>query len=271
MTTFTTYAPRVAAHPTRTGAYRGTAGIRLLIVHTSEGGELSTSAEALAGFISTPRTSTNLASYHYIADTDRVIPIVPDDYVAYANAGANHDGLSICYPGKAGQTLDQWRDTNSAAMHEQVARWLVDKSAEYSIPLRRLSVAEVKAGVRGVCGHNEVSLAFRLSTHTDPGWSFPWNDVLNRAIDLATPPPPAPTIQIPTPPDEGEEEVSKLLVRAVSGRMFLTDLMTYAHYCTEQEGASLRDNRGAVVGPDRGPWPLNAIESAYVERMAAKA
>lgn len=187
---FTTYAPRVAANPTRTGVQRDTSAIRLLVVHTSEGSENTTSAEALASFIATPRTSTNLASYHYVADTDDVIPIVPDNFVAFANAGANSDGLSICYPGTAAQNADQWHDANSDAMHEQVARWLADKTVQYRIPLIQLGTEQVKAGARGVCGHNEVSQAFHQSTHTDPGPSYPWAFVLNRARQLLAAPNP---------------------------------------------------------------------------------
>lgn len=183
--TFATYAPRVPAHPTRTGARR-TLTPRLLVVHTSEGGEGPTSAEGLAGFIASPATSGNVASYHYIADHERIIPIVPDDYVAYANAGANHDSLSICHPGKAGQTTTEWADPASAAQIEQVARWLADKSDEYSIPLDWLDPSAVFAGTRGVCGHNEVSKAFKRSTHTDPGTSYPWALVLGRARQLST-------------------------------------------------------------------------------------
>lgn len=186
--TFATYAPRVTAHPTRTGAQRDTKALRLLVIHTSEGSELPTSAENLAAYIATPRTDTNLASYNYVADTDQVIPVVPDNFVAYAQAGANSDGLSICYPGKAGQTVAEWADSTSSAMHEQVARWLADQATKYAIPLTQLSTSQVQAGARGVCGHNEVSQAFHQSTHTDPGPNYPWAVVLNRARSLLSAP-----------------------------------------------------------------------------------
>ena len=91
--THAVYAPRVPAHPTRTGTAR-TSPIRLLVVHTSEGGEAPAAAENLAAFIARPRVqnadgSWNLASYHYIADNDRVIPVVPDGFLANAAGGGN--------------------------------------------------------------------------------------------------------------------------------------------------------------------------------------
>jgi N-acetyl-anhydromuramyl-L-alanine amidase AmpD len=49
----------------------------------------------------------------------------------------------------------------------------------FAVPVRRLTVEQVRAGVlAGVCGHTDVSLAFRKSTHTDPGPTFPWESFL---------------------------------------------------------------------------------------------
>lgn len=211
----TTYAPRVSAHPTRIGARRDIATIRVLVVHTSEGGETATAAEGLARFISTPRTETNLASYHYIADHDQVIPVVPDNYVAYANAGANHDGLSICHPGRAAQTSEQWDDEASSAQREQVARWLADKSAEHGIPLVKITATELVNGARGVCGHVDVTKAYKRSTHTDPGPNYPWDRLIDRARQLANP---------PTPPDQdGDDELTQDQANQLQGAFVAAD------------------------------------------------
>jgi N-acetyl-anhydromuramyl-L-alanine amidase AmpD len=199
-----TYAQRMSANPTRTGAHRGTDGIRWLVIHTSEGGEGLTSAESLAAFIQTPRTSTNLASYHYIFDTDRIIPIVPDAWIAYAAGGGNAQGLHACYPGKAGQTPEQWADSVSSAQHEQAAQWLADKADEYDIPLVKLGADDLRAGKRGVCGHHDVSLAFKKSDHTDPGKAYPWGSMLARANEIAAPPPPTP---VPPPSSSGDDDM----------------------------------------------------------------
>ena len=190
--TFATYAPIKRAHPTRTGAHRSTAAIRLLILHTSEGSEGLISAENLTVFIASPRSATNLASYHYVFDTDCVRPCVPDDYVAYATGGANHDGLAACYPGKAYQSAAEWNDEISNLQHEQAARWLADKALQYGIPLVRLTPAQIVAGQRGVCGHVDVTNAYHKSTHTDPGPHFPWDKVIDRARQFTSPIDPTP-------------------------------------------------------------------------------
>lgn len=66
-------------------------------------------------------------------------------------------------------------------------------------------------------------------------------------------------------------EIRAILVRHVDGRMFCTDMRSYANYCTEDEGGVLRDKWGAEVQPPGSkdsPWPLSKVESGYVARMA---
>lgn len=175
-----TYTSPLEAHPDRTGATKSGRN-RLIVVHTSEGGEGPSSARNLAAFIASPGDRPSPgggrygAAYHYVADLDRTaIPCVPHDVVAYAAAGANHDGVHVCIPGRAGQTAEQWLDDVSAGYVETVAAVIVDVAATERIPLRRLTVAEVRDGAAGYCGHHDVSLAFGRSTHTDPGDEFPW-------------------------------------------------------------------------------------------------
>jgi len=185
---FGTYAPRVYVHPDRYGA-RKTAGPNTLIVlHTSEGGESEGAAENLASFLGRPGDRPNSSggrfgsSYHAILDTDQILPAVPYDTVSYSAGGGNSQGIHGCFPGKAGQTREQWFDEVSRAMIRQAAAWMRDVAAEQGIPLRRLTVAQVAAGERGYCDHHDVSRAFRKSTHTDVGVGFPW-DILASDID----------------------------------------------------------------------------------------
>jgi hypothetical protein len=187
----TVYGPRCKVHTDRMGAIRQPP-YRLLVVHTSEGSEGPSSAENLCSFMTLPGDRFNPdgsrygASYHYVTDTDRMLPATPDNVVAYAAAGANNDGIHICIPGKAAQTRAQWLDTISDGYLVQLADAMRDKAAEYKIPLVRLTVAEIIAGKAGYCGHVDISNAYHRSDHTDPGAAFPW-DVL--AADFEEPMP----------------------------------------------------------------------------------
>ncbi len=184
----TVYGPRCQVHPDRTGAVRPTAGLRLLVVHTSEGSEGPSSAENLCSFMTLKGDRPNGdgtyfgASYHYVTDTDRVLPAAPDNVVAYAAAGANNDGVHICIPGKAGQTRQEWLDGVSRAYIVQLGAVMIDVANRYDIPLVPLTVAEIVAGAHGYCGHVDISNAYHRSDHTDPGVAFPW-DVLAAELE----------------------------------------------------------------------------------------
>jgi hypothetical protein len=228
--TYGTYGTHLPPHPTRQGVVRDVGRIRGVCVHTSEGGESGTSAEALSGFISSPRTSNNLASYHAIADTDRIILEVPDHIVAYAAAGGNNDLLHICIPGKAGQTRDQWLDSNTRAMIRRVAEYICDKAQQYNIPFNRLTITTTRDRVsRGFNGHREVSKAFGQSTHYDPymnqtsGGNFPW-DVLMADINEMTAPAPFP----PFDPARGLYSLWPLGPKPSIGAFAVGDVVRYA-------------------------------------------
>lgn len=183
--TFAKYGPRTNVHDTRYGAVKSAGPNLWAILHTSEGGELTNSAEALSSFMTTPATATNVASYHAVFDTDRVLPAVPYDTVAYSAAGGNAQGVHGCFPGKAGQTRTQWLDTNSRAMIRQAAAWLCDVSVQLNIPLAIITPAQMVAKARGIGDHYTVTQAFRKTNHTDVGAGFPW-DVLFADIDALT-------------------------------------------------------------------------------------
>lgn len=204
-----TYAPAVTVHPDRYGPTKTKGPDLWLVVHTSEGGEGPDAAERLAAFMTYPGDRLNAdgarygASYHAVADGDRtVIPATPVDVVAYAAGGGNARGRHICIPGRVAQTRDEWLDPVSRAAIETVAAWIIDQARaierEYPelgpFPLLKLTPDQVRTETdRGYCGHNDVSIAFRKSDHTDPEPRFPW-DVLAADIErlLAVDRPPTP-------------------------------------------------------------------------------
>lgn len=189
------YRRRIPVHEDRTGARKSTPN-RLIVLHTSEGGETGAAAANLAGFLTRPGDRTTSAggrfgaSYHVVLDVESAIPAVPYDVVAYAAAGANHDGIHLCFPGRAGQSREQWLDPISRGMIRTAAAVIVDVSELEGIPARFLTVAAIKAGAAGVCDHEDISNAFGRSTHWDVGPSFPWDVLAADIADFINPPTP---------------------------------------------------------------------------------
>jgi N-acetyl-anhydromuramyl-L-alanine amidase AmpD len=160
------YVPAKYPGPKRSGA------VRLVVIHTAQWREHSTSAEALAKYGQNP--DGGVKSWHIAVDSDTVIQCVKDSFVAYAAPGANHDGIQIELACRAEQTPAQWRDPYSLAQLAVAADATAQYCLKYDIPPVHLSDVELYAGHRGIIGHAQASRVYKKSTHTDPGPNFPW-------------------------------------------------------------------------------------------------
>lgn len=165
--------------------------IDLLVVHSMEYPEKGDSAEAIAAYFAAGAGGRK-ASAHECADTNSRVTCVLDKDVAYAAPGANHNGLHLELAGYARQTRAAWLDPYSRSMLTgPAADWTREKARAYGIPLTYLPAAKLLGPrPRGVTTHNEVRLAFGLTTHTDPGAGFPMDVLLAAALAGAAPPPP---------------------------------------------------------------------------------
>lgn len=106
----------------------------------------------------------------------------PSVYMLNAQGGPpNATCLSICIPGRAARTRDEWLSAWGRKQIEGVARYILWAHERYGVPLVRVQTADLLAGKRGYCGHVDVSKAWHYSTHSDPGVNFPW-DVLAQTI-----------------------------------------------------------------------------------------
>lgn len=147
--------------------------VRLVVIHTPEWPESASGAEAVARYFASMPDGRQ-ASCHITVDSDSIVQCVKDSYVAYAAPGANHDGIQIELTGYAGQSRAQWRDKFSLAGVMLAADATAQYCLKYNIPPRRLSDDQLKAGERGIVGHDQVSRVYKKSDHTDPGSYFPW-------------------------------------------------------------------------------------------------
>jgi hypothetical protein len=105
-----------------------------------------------------------------------------------ARAKGNACGIQVELCGRAGQTDVQWHDAASLPMLRLAAKEVAAICREFSLPVRRLSVAEVRAAYyapagqrpKGICGHIDVTKAYPedQGSHTDPGPNFPWSEFL---------------------------------------------------------------------------------------------
>ncbi|RFT46507.1 N-acetylmuramoyl-L-alanine amidase [Cutibacterium avidum] len=129
--------------------------------------------------------TTRPASAHYICDISTTVQCLSEETVGYHAPPNSHSiGIEICADGGShasfsnpahAYTREQWLSPQVWPAVERAAMLARGICQRHNIPIRRLSIADVKAGKRGICGHNEVSEAFHQSDHDDPGPYFPWD------------------------------------------------------------------------------------------------
>jgi len=161
-----------------TKANRPRASVKHIVIHTAEAAEKPTTAEALASWAAGPNAPR--ASWHFAVDADSVVQSVGTADVAWHAPGANRSGIGIEHAGYARQTAAEWDDEYSREMLARSARLVASLCADLGIPVQFVAREGLKRGERGITTHNEVSHAFKRSTHTDPGKSFP----MERYLDM---------------------------------------------------------------------------------------
>jgi hypothetical protein len=160
--------------------------IQYVVIHTTEGAENPTSAEDGAAY---DRRRTDGTSTHLFVDSNSAVREVPDaDRAHAARFHGNEIGVQVELCARAGQTVGQWHDAASLSMLRLAAREVAAICRAHDIPVRRLSVDQVRAAYyapagkrpKGICGHIDVTAAYPedAGSHTDPGPRFPWSEFL---------------------------------------------------------------------------------------------
>ncbi len=150
--------------------------IDLIVIHTMEAPEKGNTAENVAEFFRHPEKPV---SAHYCIDNNSVVQCVRDKDVAFAAPGANRNGLQFEHAGFSRQNTTDWHDAFSVAMLALSAALAAEKAAQFNIPIQWLSPEDLLQRKRGFTSHNNVTIAFKKSTHTDPGPSFPHEEYLD--------------------------------------------------------------------------------------------
>lgn len=160
--------------------------VDLAVIHTSE---VLVSRFQLAKSMA---NSDRAVSCHSIVDAQGRLDVLPFTDTAYAAPGANADGDQLEVIGLSRWTRADWLSKANKPRVEQAARWTAERCRARRLPPVLLDASALRADLRGVTSHAAVSLAFRRSSHTDPGRGFPFDVMLARVKALLTPTAPTP-------------------------------------------------------------------------------
>lgn len=152
--------------------------VQVIVIHTTEGSEHGQSAEDGAAY---DARRTDGTSTHYFHDSNSTVQCVrTEDKAHTARANGNRIGIQHELCGDAGDSAAEWADTYHEAMLRVVAKQCARDAKKWGIPVRKITPTQVRAGVKGFCGHVDITNAFPedKGTHTDPGRNFPWTHFL---------------------------------------------------------------------------------------------
>lgn len=139
--------------------------IRYLIIHCTEGD----TAEGAASWFANQASG---GSANLVVDDDMCFRTVDDLEIPWAAPPRNSDGFHIEIAGYSSWSKARW------LLHLPRIRRAAFKAAQrckkFHIPLRWCHPQDLELGRRGITSHNNVSLVWKQSDHTDPGPHFPY-------------------------------------------------------------------------------------------------
>lgn len=121
-------------------------------------------------------------SAHFYSDEDSVIQALNTSHIAYGCLyHGNRISIQFEISGRSNQI--------TVASMAEVAPVIAQVAQDEGIPIRKVSPSEIRAGVKGICGHADITYAFPEDngTHTDPGLNFPWATFLGYIAAAANP------------------------------------------------------------------------------------
>jgi N-acetyl-anhydromuramyl-L-alanine amidase AmpD len=156
----------------------------IIVIHDTEGSEGRTAAENGAAY---DARRTDGVSTHFFVDADSCVQcVLTKDTAHHAKSEGNIRGIGFELCGRASQTQAQWLDGGLDL--RLAARYVAKCCRKWNIPARKLTVAQLRAGEKGICGHDDVSKAWHQTDHTDPGRNFPWSQFIDMVQAELNPP-----------------------------------------------------------------------------------
>lgn len=166
--------------------WRDTSKLLWGLFHTTENSD-STPPDNVANW---QLDTSNESSYNVLFGTDgRTVRSNDDDYSPWSvGMPGNRLAVHASAIGYASRTREQW--LKFPAQIEALARWAADVHQRHGIPLRWLTVDQVRAQrEKGFTDHatywQAIGRGQNMPVRTDPGAGFPADVILTRAAEIA--------------------------------------------------------------------------------------
>ena len=224
--------------PPRSWTNANRSSVQLIVIHDTEGSSHAQSAEDGAAY---DARRTDGTSAHYFVDNTSIVQCVrTEDQAHTARTQGNRRGIHYELCAKASWSRTKWLDPSYGLPMLKLAAAQVAKDCKkWNIPIRKVSASQAADGVKGICGHADITKAFPQDkgTHTDPGSSFPWTEFVAMVQTAADP---------PKETKEWSDMATKEETKAA-----LREVLTEAHRFPGSIGSRVHDDRGWGPMADR--------------------
>lgn len=149
---------------------------KLIVIHDMEVDNPTGAAEAVGNYF---EMKSSGGSTQYGIDNNSIQQYLPPTAIAWGAPYCNTQSIHIEQMGKASWSTEKWKKYAAGTIDR--CAWLVAKlSIDFNIPIDHLTLAELRAGKRGVVTHYDCTKVFGGS-HTDPGPNYPLKMMLDKA------------------------------------------------------------------------------------------
>lgn len=162
-------ANRFVQAPSHGGAFRA-GKPRLIIIHSLE----APARKGLAYDLATGWIQTAGVSPHAMTDPGETVDLLSEDTVGWHCGNGNQEGVGFEHTGYAAWSFEQWTTGDAFAAVRLGAKRAAEAAKRHDIPLRWLSLSQIRNGERGFCTHADISATLGGTNHTDPGPGFPY-------------------------------------------------------------------------------------------------
>lgn len=143
---------------------------RLIVVHSLE----APARRGLAWDLANGWIKTAGVSPHAITDPGETVDLLDEGTVGWHCGNGNSEGLGLEVTGYAAWSFEDWTTGDNFAAVRLDAKRGSEAAVRHGIPMRWLSLDEIRNGGRGFCTHADISATLGGTNHWDPGLGFPF-------------------------------------------------------------------------------------------------
>jgi hypothetical protein len=162
-------ANRFVQAPSHGGSFRA-GQPTIIVIHSLE----APARRGLAWDLANGWIQTAGVSPHSMTDPGETVDLLSLSTVGWHCGNGNQVGIGLEVTGYAAWSFAQWTTGDAFAAVRLDAKRAAEVAARFGIPIRWLSLAQIRNGERGFCTHADISATLGGTNHTDPGKGFPF-------------------------------------------------------------------------------------------------